>query len=122
MLGDIAGKPVVGALHGFGDEVFVGGIDGLIKCHVDIGADFPLGLHRNFGIHADFIAVDMGFESDAVVVDFSIREREHLKTAGVGKSGAVPASEFGEAASFFDEIWAGSENEVIGVGEDALAT
>ena len=59
MLGDVAREPIVCALHGFGDFVFVGRIDGLVESHVDIGANFPLGLHRNLRIHADFVAVNM---------------------------------------------------------------
>lgn len=59
MFGDIAREPVMGANHGFFDEFFVVRIDGLIKGHVNVGADLPLGLHGDFGIHANFVAVDM---------------------------------------------------------------
>lgn len=110
----------MGADHGFTHEFFVGRIDGLIESHVNIGTNFPLGLHGNFRIHADFIAVDVRFEGDAVVVDFGIREGEHLKAARIGESWAMPASKFGKSAGFFDKIWAWSENKMIGVGENAL--
>ena len=109
------------ALHGLADEFFVGGIDGLIEGHVNIGANFPLSLHGNFGIHADFVAVNMRLESDAIVINFGIRKREHLKTAGISKGWTVPASKFGEAASFFDKVWTWGENKMISVGENALA-
>ena len=122
MLGDVARKPVVGANHGFFDEAFVGGIDSLIKGHVDIGANLPLGLHRNFGIHADFVAVNMGFESNAIVVNFSVCEGKHLEAARISESRTVPASKFGKSASLFDKVWTWSENEVISVGENTLAT
>ena len=85
----------MGANHGFFDEVLVGRIDCLVESHVDIGANFPLSLHGNFGIHADFITVNMRFKSDAVVVDFSIRKREHLETARISKGWAVPTGKFG---------------------------
>ena len=32
----------------------------------------------------------------------------------------MPAGEFGEAASFFDESWAGRKNEMISIGENGL--
>ncbi len=59
MFGNIARKPIMGANHRLFDEFFVGGIDGLVESHVDIGANFPLGLHGDFRIHANFVAVDM---------------------------------------------------------------
>ena len=95
MFGNVAWEPVVGANHGFFDEVFVGGIDGLVKGHVDIGANLPLGLHGDFWIHADFVAVDMGFESNAIVVDFSVCEGKHLEAARISKSRTVPTGKFG---------------------------
>ena len=74
MFGDVAREPIVCALHGFGDFVLVDRIDGLIERHVDICANFPLCLHGYLWVHTDFVAVDVGFKSDAVVVDFCIRE------------------------------------------------
>lgn len=59
MFGNIARKPIMGANHRLFDEFFVGGIDGLIESHVDVGANFPLGLHGDFRVHANFVAVDM---------------------------------------------------------------
>ena len=44
-----------------------------------------------------------------------------MKAARISKSRAVPAGEFGEAASFFDESWAGRKNEMIRVCENGLA-
>ena len=120
MFGDIAGKPVMGAYHSFSDEFFIIRIDGLIESHMNVGANLPLSLHGNFGIHADFVAVNVGFKGDTVVVDFSVGERKHLKTARVGKSRAVPAGKFGKTAGFFDKIWAGGENEVVCISENAL--
>ena len=54
------------------------------------------------------------------MVDFGIREGEHLKAARIGESWAMPASKFGKSAGFFDKIWARGEDEVIGVSENAL--
>ena len=44
-----------------------------------------------------------------------------MEAAGVSESWSVPAGEFGEAAGLFDEFWARSKNEMIGVSEDRLA-
>lgn len=110
----------MGALHGLADEFFVSRIDGLVESHMDIGTNFPLGLHGNFGIHADFVAVNMRLESDAIVVDFGICEREHLKAARIGESWTVPAGKFGEAASFFNKVWTWGENKMICISENAL--
>ena len=87
-----------------------------------VGADLPLGLHGDFWIHANFVAVDMGLKCDAVVVDFGVGEGKHLEAARVGKSWAVPASKFGKTAGFFNEFWARGENEVVSIGKDTLGT
>ena len=110
MLCDVAREPIMRAEHGLANEVFVGRIYGLIESHVDIGADSPLGLHGDFGVHADFVAVDVRLKSDAVVVDFGIGEGKHLETARISKSWAVPAGEFGETAGFFDKVWTWGED------------
>ncbi len=90
------------ALHGGSDESFVGRIDGLVEGHVDIGANLPLRLHGNLGIHANLVAVVMRLEGDAVVVNFGVGKGKHLKAARIGKSGTVPGSKFGEAAGALD--------------------
>ena len=59
MFGDVARKPVMSALHSLGDEVFISRVDGLIESHMNISTDLPLGLHGDFWIHADFVAVDV---------------------------------------------------------------
>lgn len=56
------------------------------------------------------------------MVDFGIRERKHLETAGISKGRTVPAGKFGEAASFFDEVWAWGKNKMICISENALTT
>lgn len=72
MFGDVAREPVMRAEHGLTNEVLVGGIDGLIESHVDIGADLPLSLHGDFRIHANFVAVDVRLKSDAIMIDFDV--------------------------------------------------
>ena len=118
---DVAWEPIVGAMHGFFDLFFILAINGLIEGHMNICADLPLSLHRNLGVHADFVAVDMRLESDAVVVDFGVFQGKHLETAGIGKSWTMPAGKFGEAASLFNELWAGGENKMVSVCKNSLA-
>ena len=102
MLANIARKPIVSMAHGAFHHVVVAGVGSLIKSHVNIGANFPLRLHGNFGRHADFVAVDVGFESDAVMVDFDVWQRKHLETAGIGEGWGVPVGEVSETAGLLD--------------------
>ena len=58
---------------------------------------------------------------DAVFVDGAQRgEREHLKAAGVGEDRPVPLHELVQAAQLANQLVAGPEVQVIGVGEDHL--
>ena len=116
VFGDVLREPVMGAAHGFEHDVVVAGVGGLVEGHVNIGADFPLRLHAGFWGHADFVAVDMRLEGD-----FGVGKGKHLETAGIGEGWGVPVGKFGEAAGFFDEIWAWGEDKVISVSEDGLA-
>lgn len=121
VFGDVLREPVVSAAHGFEHDIVVARVGGLVEGHVDVGADFPLGLHAGFRGHADFVAVDMRLESNAFVIDFGVGQGKHLEAARVGESWGVPVGKFGEAAGFFDEVRAGGKNEMVGVGEDGLA-
>lgn len=98
MLGNVAWQPSMGALHSSSNKSLIGRVDGLVESHVDIGANLPLCLHGDFGIHANLVAVIVGFEGNAIVVDFGVSKGKHLEAAGIGKSGAMPRSKFGKAA------------------------
>ena len=50
----------------------------------------------------------------------SFAERKDLETAGVRQQGAAPIHEAVDAADAADELVAGAEVEVVGVGEDDL--
>lgn len=93
---DATFEPSVGAAHG---ALHVGAIVRLsevVESHVDVGADGPLGLHARLRGDFKLVAVDVGFELGAVFVNLDIGERKNLKTARIGKSGAVPARELSE--------------------------
>ncbi len=121
VLGDVLWEPVVGATHGFEHDVVVAGVGGLVEGHVNVSADFPLGLHAGFWSHADFVAVDVRLEGDTFVIDFGVRKGKHLEAAGIGEGWSVPIGELGEAAGFFDEVWAWGKDEVISISKDGLA-
>ena len=60
-------------------------------------------------------------EFDAFLRNFTKRlQRENLEAAGVSDDGFVPGHEAVQAAHFADQLVAGPEMEVIGVGEDHL--
>ena len=48
------------------------------------------------------------------------RERKHLKAAAVGEYRAVPVHEFVQSARTLDQLVAGTEIEVVGVGQQYL--
>ena len=49
-------------------------------------------------------------------------KREHLESAGIGEDRLIPAHEFVQPARLFDQILAGADMQVIGIGEDDLRT
>ena len=60
-------------------------------------------------------------ELDAVFVDGAQRgEREDLESTRVGEDRAVPVHELVQAAHLADDLVAGPQVQVIGVGEDHL--
>ena len=109
MLGDIARKPIVSMAHGAFHNVVIARVGSLIESHVDVSADFPLCLHGNLWRHADFVAIDMGLECDAVVVNFDVRKRKHLKTTRVSERRCIPVGKSSKTAALLDKIWARSE-------------
>ncbi len=113
----------MGALHGLLEIGFaaVGG-GAFVEGHDDVGAEVVLDFDSFLGSEVVGGAVDVGFEGDAVVVDFDAvfgaAEGENLEAARVGEDWAIPIDPFVQAAHFFDKFVAGAEVEVVGVGED----
>ena len=64
-------------------------------------------------------AVDVALEGDAVVVDLALlsARREDLEAARVGQDRAVPVHEGVQAAHLGDQLVAGPQVEVVGVGQ-----
>ncbi len=125
-------RPLVGffALRGpaerAGDGLFVINPLGIgrrtfVEGHDDVCAE--LVLHFDAFGRGEVVntSVDVGFEGDAGVVDsVQIREREDLEAAGIGEDWAGPGHELVQVAELGDDVLAGAEHEVIGVGEDDL--
>src|SRR5205814_2216050 len=66
-------------------------------------------------------AVDVTLKLHAAVVDLSKSlQREDLKAARVGEEGPLPRHELVEPTELGDDIFAGTDVEVIGVREDDL--
>lgn len=120
VFGEVAREPGVGIFHGALHDGVVAGVGGLVEGHMDVGTDLPLGLHGDFGGHTEEIAVDVGLEGDAVLVNSGGGKGKHLEAAGIGEAWAVPGGEVCEAADLFDELGAGGEEEVVGVCEDGF--
>ena len=60
----------------------------------------------------------MGGEFYALLSDLAkLGEREYLESAAIGEDGARPIHKFVESAHFIDELIAGTDVEVVGVGK-----
>ena len=68
------------------------------------------------------VAVVDRAEGDALLVALEDRvaQREHLEAAGVGQDRPVPGHELVQPAELGDQVGAGAEVQVVGVGEDDL--
>ncbi len=87
--------PAMGALHGDLRVGMVVGIGTLVKGHDDIRAEVLLDLDGAFRCEAVARAVDVRFESDAILIDLArFGERKDLETARVGQHGSGPLHEF----------------------------
>ena len=119
---EAAGGPPVGAAGGLFGPAAIGRVaDWLVEGHDDVRADGVLNLNGGFGGEEVLRSVYVRAEGDAVVSDLEEGgEAEDLIAAAVGEGGAGPAHEGGEAAGLFDELEAGAEVEVIGIGQDDL--
>ncbi len=120
----------------------------LVEREDDVGAELMLDLHRYLGCEPVFRTVDVGLERDAVIVDaretFLARsydvvglqrvrihgqrlletgaEAQHLESTRIGERRSRPVHECAEAAGGVDDVGAGLEVEVVGVGQQGLRT
>ncbi len=91
----------------------------VVELHDHVSAEILFDAHHRLGSEPAPRAVEVASEIDTVLVDCTQRlQREHLKSAGVGDDRPVPAHEPVEASQVADYLIAGTEMQVIGVGED----
>ena len=114
--------PAQRELHGALDVVAPGRqTNAFVELHRDVGAEQPLYVDRALRRQFDRCAVDVGSEGDSVFLHFSqLRQRHHLKAAGIRQHGSVPGGEFLQAAEVCDPPGAGTQHQVIGVAEDDI--
>ena len=102
----------------FGVFVGGGGLYTLVKGHGDIAAQVGLNLHRFLWSHKNFPSVDVGGKGDPFLFDFpQARQREHLKSAGIGEDGAVPVHEGMQATQFPHHLVPRPQVQMVCVGQ-----
>lgn len=95
--------------------------DALVEHHHDVAADGAL--HRDAGLGRKVVefAVDVTAECRALLGHLAVAGKgEDLEAARVGEDGAIPAHEAVDAAEFPKHLGAGAEQQMVGVGEQAL--
>ncbi len=99
-----------------------GGIfQALIERHHDVAAERELDIDRGFGREQVRVAIQVRAEQHAVFGDLAqVAQAEDLESAGIGQDGARPRHEFVQPAEFADQLVAGAQEQVIGVGQDYL--
>ena len=118
-----ADKPAVSPIHALLDVVPGRGIfDALVKGHADVAAQIGLDLHALLRPHEDLVAVDMGGEIHALLLDLPQGgQTEHLESAGVRQNGAVPGHEFVQAAHLPHHRIRGPQMQMVGIAQLHLA-
>ena len=78
--------------------------------------------HTFLRTHEDALAVDMGGEIHALLLDAAqLGQREHLESTAVGQGGACPSAELLQTAQLVDQSVTGTKVEVVGIGQHDLA-
>ena len=81
-----------------------------VQLHHDVGIEYSLDFHRDFGREKEPVAVNRALEGAAFLGEFAhIGKRENLKTTRVGQNGFVPADKFVQAAELFDDFQTGAQ-------------
>ena len=100
----------------------VQGIGTFVQYHGDVRAERLLDRHDALRREAVQAAVDMAAKGHAVIVQPAVvGQAEDLIAAGIGEDGAVIGHKSVQPAQALDQLMAGAQIEVIGVGEDQLA-
>ena len=114
-----AAEPSCGAVAGIAGVVVFGGVfDAFVKRHGDGGAEVGLDSHAFFRSHENALAVDVGGELHALLGDLAEGgQGEDLESAAVGQNRLGPVHELVQAPHVVDELVAGADVEVVGVGQ-----
>ena len=93
----------------------------LVEGHHDVGADGALGVDDALGGEQVLRAVDVRAEVAPLLAQLAAGgQREDLEAAAVGEHRPLPGREAVHAARLFDNLHAGTQVEVVGVGQNNL--
>ena len=122
-LGAATLQPADGTGGGLLDVLVGGGVlHALVKGHGDGRGQVGLDLHALLGAHENALTVDVGGELNALLGDLAERgQGEHLESAAIGEDRLGPVHEFVETAHIVNELVAGANVQVVGVGQLHLA-
>ena len=97
----------------------VAGIGGAhVEGHHDIRTQCMLDIHAYLGGDEAATAVQMALEGYALFFNLAdAGKREYLKSAAVGKHGLGPCHELVQTAAFANQLLAGTQMQMIGVGK-----
>ena len=111
-------RPADRAFHRVGDGIPIGGeSDDMVELHRDVGADPLLDAHRRLRREGDRPAVEMRAEERPLLGHLHLLgEAEHLKPTTVGEHRPTPSHEPRDSAGRLDDLLAGAEVEVVGIG------
>ena len=113
-------RPAHGPVHGLIGGFVAGRIlQALVERHHDVAAERELHIHGGFGREQVRVAVQVRAEQHAFFCDLAqVAQAENLEAARIGEDRARPGHEAVQAAELADQLMAGPQKQVIGVGED----
>ena len=121
--GFAAVKPTDGSVHGMRNIAFIrNGGGAFVKSHGNCGCERGLYLHTHLRAHKDLCTVHMRGKSHAFFLDIAqLCKRKYLKSAAVGKHGAIPIEKLMYPAELVNDILARADMKMICVGKLHLA-
>ena len=116
--------PAVGEFHrGAGDGFIDCRRHALIEDHHDVTANGDLRFNAALGAQENRAAVEVALKNGSL---FGHRARvgqgKNLESARVGEDGALPAHEWVDAADLAKNLGSGTQEKVVGIGEEDLGT
>jgi hypothetical protein len=112
-------RPVVRPSHSFKNQVLIAAIGrALVQGHNDIAAEFLLKLYHQLRGEEMLAAINMGPESDTLISNPPQRyQAKYLIATTIGEYRPFPRHKFVQSADLLNNIYSGSEIEVIGVAQ-----